>query len=98
MALNVFGGRGPFGELSLLEAKASKKSSHSSWLSDAERGAQRSGEQGMGDVGSNAGREICLAMGLGRSLLAEAVFFGFASCDGPGLKGGEREEAGTEGE
>ena len=68
MALNVFGGKGPFGELSLLEAKASKKSSHSSRLSDAERGAAWSGEQGRGEFGSNAGREICLAMGLGRFL------------------------------
>ena len=49
MALNVFWGRGPFGEFSLLEAKASKKSSHSSRLSDVERGAEWSWELGMGD-------------------------------------------------
>ena len=45
----------------------------------------------MADFGSNAGREICLATGLGRSLLVEAVFFGFCIIRWVGVAGrGER--------
>lgn len=61
------------GELSLLEAKASKESSHSPALSDIERGAEESQGLGVEALGTKAGRDICLGTGLGRSHFMEAV-------------------------
>lgn len=64
LVLSCFWGRFPLGELSLLEAKASNESSHSPALSDMQRGAEG---LAVAALGSNAGRDVCLATDLGRS-------------------------------
>lgn len=56
-----------------MEAKASNESSQSS-VSDMERGAESLGELWVAALGSKAGRDICLATGLGRSRAIEATF------------------------
>lgn len=45
------------------------------------------GELGVAGLGTNAGRDICLATGLGRSRLMKDVLFCIASQAGLGMRG-----------
>lgn len=52
-----------------------------------ERGAESLGELDAAALGSNAGRDICLATGLGRSRFMEAIFVALASWAGLSVQG-----------